>query len=65
MAAKLADALDVSLDYLTGKTYIELDQKIRDKILTIQRLPEEERQHIIFAVDAMIRDAKVRQAYSS
>lgn len=65
MAAKLADALGISLDFLIGKTDIEMDMSIRDKILTIQRLPNEERQHIIFAIDAMIRDAKARQAYSS
>ncbi len=65
MAAKLADALGVSLDYLIGKTDIEMDETLRDKILTIQRLPEEEKQHVVFAIDAMIRDAKARQAYGS
>jgi transcriptional regulator with XRE-family HTH domain len=65
MAAKLADALGVSLDYLIGKTDIEMDMELRDKILTIQRLPSEERQHVIFAIDAMIRDAKARQAYGA
>ena len=65
MAAKLADALGVSLDFLIGKTDIEMDMELRDKILTIQRLPNEERQHVIFAIDAMIRDAKARQAYGA
>lgn len=65
MAAKLADALGVSLDYLIGKTDMEMDMELRDKILTIQRLPNEERQHVIFAIDAMIRDAKARQAYGA
>ncbi len=64
-AAKLADALGVSLDYLIGRTDIEMDMSIRDKILTIQRLPEEEKQHIVFAIDALIRDAKARQAYGA
>ena len=65
MAAKLADALGVSLDFLIGKTDIEMDTELRDKILTIQRLPNEEKKHVVFAIDAMIRDAKARQAYGS
>ena len=65
MAAKLADALGVSLDFMIGKTDIEMDKEIRDKILTIQRLPSEEKEHVVFAIDAMIRDAKARQAYGS
>jgi len=62
-ATKLADALNVSLDFLAGKTNLEIDNEIRDKILTIQRLPDKEKEHIIFAIDAMIRDAKAKQAY--
>jgi transcriptional regulator with XRE-family HTH domain len=65
MAAKLAEELGVSLDFLMGNTDMEIDKEIRDKILTIQRLPEKEKEHIIFAIDAMIRDAKARQAYGS
>jgi len=38
MAAKLADALGVSLDYMIGKTDIEVDMVLRDKILTICKL---------------------------
>jgi transcriptional regulator with XRE-family HTH domain len=64
-ATKLADALNVSLDFLVGKTNLEIDNEIRDKILTIQRLPDKEKEHIIFAIDAMIRDAKARQAYNT
>lgn len=32
--------------------------------LTIQRLPEKDRDHILFTLDAMLRDAKARAAYS-
>ncbi len=64
VATKLADALNVSLDYLVGKTELLVDESITNKILTIQKLPEKDREHILFALDAMIRDAKARLAYS-
>ncbi len=63
VAIKLADALKVSLDFLVGKSELQLDEGITTKILTIQKLPELDREHIIFTLDAMIRDAKARAAY--
>lgn len=64
VATKLADALGVSLDYLTGKTDLHIDKSLLDKILSIQKLPEGDREHILFALEAMLRDAKARAAYS-
>lgn len=64
VAAKLADNLNVSLDYLVGKTELLIDEGITSKVLTLQKLPEKDREHILFALDAMIRDAKARLAYS-
>lgn len=64
VATKLADALGVSLDYLTGKNDLHVDQVLLDKILSIQKLPETDREHIVFALEAMLRDAKARAAYS-
>ena len=64
IATKLADSLNISLDYLIGKTNLELDSSILEKILTIQKLPDADRDHILFAIDAMLRDAKARAAYS-
>lgn len=64
IAVKLAEALEVSLDFLVGKSDIELDKAIAEKIITIQKLPEQDREHILFTLDAMLRDAKARLAYS-
>ena len=47
MAAKLADLLGVSLDYLVGKTDMQLDQGIIDKVIAIQKLPDEDKNCII------------------
>ena len=65
VAKKIADILDVSLDYLTGEVDSEIDKSIVDKVMNIQNLPEEERERILFTLDALIRDAKSRFAYAS
>lgn len=65
IAVSLADVLGVSLDYLVGKADIEYDKDIANRILTIQKLPENDKNHIFFTLDAMIRDAKARTAYAS
>lgn len=63
MASKLADALGVSVDYLIGKTDVELDTAILDKVISIQKLPEEDRHCIMYSLDGLIQHAKTRQAY--
>lgn len=63
MAAKLADSLGVSLDYLVGNTDIELDKSILDKIVLIQKLPDEDKNCIMYSIDGLIQHAKTRQAY--
>jgi transcriptional regulator with XRE-family HTH domain len=44
-ASKLAESLEISFDYLVGITDLEMDKSIRNKILTIQKLPEDEAYH--------------------
>lgn len=46
------------MDYLTGKTDFIADEAINNRIVTLQKLPEQDREHILFALDAMIRDTK-------
>ena len=64
MASKIASVLEVSLDYLTGNadTYIK-DKIMLDRINNILALKEKDKEHILFTLDAMVRDAKARQAY--
>lgn len=65
IASAIADTFNVTLDYLVGKTEVMFDDDTANRILTIQKLPEQDKEHILFALDAMIRDAKARLAYSS
>ncbi len=64
-AKKLADALEISLDYLVGNTDVEIDKNTLDRIQEISKLSEENKEHIFVTIDALIRDFKNKQAYAS
>lgn len=63
VAAKIADALNVSLDYLAGKSNHQIDQTILDFVLTIQQLPAEDKEHILYSIEGLIQHARTRMAY--
>ncbi|TSE03149.1 helix-turn-helix domain-containing protein [Aquimarina algiphila] len=64
IATKIAEALEVSLDYLTGLSDVELDKNTVDIITSLQKLKNEDHQHIITTINALIRDAKARNTYA-
>lgn len=65
IASKMAELLDVSLDYLVGKTDVLLDSKILNRITEIQKLSTEEQKTVFTFLDAFLRDTKTRKAYAS
>jgi len=60
MAKALAEALEVSLDYLVGSTDTLLDKNITKKILDIQKLKDEERSHVFALLDAFLKQTKIQ-----
>jgi hypothetical protein len=46
-----------------GKSDVTLDQSLLEKLLTIQQLPEEDREHILYSINGLIQHAKTRIAY--
>lgn len=52
--------LEVSLDYLVGSTDILLDKNIISKILDIQKLKENDRQHVFALLDAFLKQTKLQ-----
>lgn len=63
LSTNIADVFRISLDYLVGKTDVELGQAILNKEITIQKLPEENNKHILYSLDELILFAKTRLAY--
>jgi transcriptional regulator with XRE-family HTH domain len=61
---KIADALNVSIDYLVGKTTFKLDKELLKRIQEVSALPEEAKNQVFLVMDALIRDFKAKQAYA-
>ena len=55
-AKKLADALEVSLDYLVGNGELKtLDKKTLKRLEDIERLPDEDRNHIFYPSTTLLK----------
>jgi len=61
---KIADALEVSIDYLVGKTTLALDKITLKRIQEIQGLTDQDKTHLFALMDAFLRDAKTKRAYA-
>lgn len=64
MAVKIAKALEVSLDYLTRTTDLELDSAMLDRVQEVTKLPEKDKNYIFVTLDALIRDFENKVAYA-
>ncbi|TKG90692.1 XRE family transcriptional regulator [Puteibacter caeruleilacunae] len=60
IAAKMSDLLDVSLDYLVGKTDVQLDKKILKSILNLSKLSKKDKNLIFALLDAFIAKRKIQ-----
>jgi hypothetical protein len=57
----IADAFGATLDYLVGKTDMLLDKGILDKVIAIQKLPDEDKTCIMYSIDGLIQHVKTRK----
>jgi len=64
VAKRMADAFEVSLDYLVGEGQnAAFDKKILNRIQEIQDMKPEFKVHLFSIIDSVIRDYKTQQAY--
>lgn len=61
---KMANALDVSLDYLVGTYDTLLDKSLVQRVADIQKLPDDQKNIVTTLLDAFFRDFKAKQTYS-
>jgi len=59
----MAEALGFSLDYLTGLSDQEMNQEVMKQINELQSLKDEDQQHILKTMGALIREAKTRLTF--
>lgn len=65
MAKKIADVFDVTLDYLVDeKTNPSFDKSTVKRLQEIELLNEDDKKHLFAIMDAYLRDANTRRAYS-
>ena len=65
IANRVARELDVSLDFLVGKSSVVVrDKKILERVEAIAGMPDREQQQIFNVIDALIRDYNAKKAYS-
>jgi len=61
IARKIADAFEVTLDYLVNdKANPNFDKKNIKRLNDIEKLPDEDKQHIFYAIDNLIKAAKLK-----
>jgi len=66
IATKLAEALEVSVDYLLGKErFGKYDKEAIKRLEGIQSMDTDTRSKLFDIIDTYIRDAKARTAYSA
>jgi transcriptional regulator with XRE-family HTH domain len=64
IAKRIADAFDVTLDYLAGSNeFATFDKKTVELIQEIEKLEPETKEKLLYLANAVIRDYKAKQAY--
>jgi transcriptional regulator with XRE-family HTH domain len=64
VVAKIADALDVSVDYIIGKTKLVIDKNTLNRIEEIANLPDDKKSYVFNLIDMCLRDFKTKKAYT-
>jgi transcriptional regulator with XRE-family HTH domain len=61
VAVKIAEVLEVSLDYLTGRSQNDLkDKKMIERFNSILSLETKDKETILYAIDGLIKAAKLK-----
>lgn len=60
VASKIADELSVSLDFLLGKVDVEVDNTLLKRVLEVQQMEEEDKNHILYTLDALIKNVRLK-----
>lgn len=62
---KISNTIGVSIDYLVGKTNLELDKTTLKRLEEISKLSEENKSFLFRMINMALRDLKTGQAYTN
>ncbi len=62
---KIADTLEVYIDFLVGKTNVELDTSTVKRIQDIQKLNPDDKAHVFALLDAFIQSQKAKKVFAN
>lgn len=63
VASKIADALEVSLNFLVGKTSVEIDSKTLKRLQDMKKFNDLDKAHLFEIIDAFLIDRKTKKEY--
>lgn len=63
VAREIAVALDVTVDYIIGKTKLVIDKNTLNRIEEISNLPDDKKSYVFNLIDMCLRDFKTKKAY--
>ncbi len=61
---KIADTLEVSIDFLVGKSSLKLDTDVINKIQDIQKMDTDTKSVLFNVIDTYIQNFKTKQAFA-
>lgn len=65
-AKKIADAFEVSMDYLVGEGInVSFDKKNLKRLQDIEKLDSDVKEKLYFVIDNIIQNAKAKKAFTS
>jgi len=64
VARKIANVLEVSLDFLVGNIDLRINAEVLNKIQQIQELPQEDQSHLFYLLDSVLQNVKAKQAFA-
>lgn len=60
VAAKIAETLEVSLDFLIGKVAIKVNNQLLKRVIEVQQMEDIDKEHILYTLDALIKNVKLK-----
>jgi transcriptional regulator with XRE-family HTH domain len=61
IATKISEALEVSLDFLVGKSSLLVkDVDMLERLEDIEKLPKDDKEHILYTIDNLIKAVKYK-----